>query len=754
MSEAQTDTTDPKQAADIEPVGQTQRQRWLRYGPNVLLAMLAATALTAFAVYLAQQHTRRIDLTQSRTFSLKPQTVQVIGGLKDKVRLISIYAPHTPSRGEAQDIDRPQVVADLLAEYRSRGRNIEIETIDKTRDVGKIEALIQTVKRDYGKQEERFRSFLREDYARILKELEEFAAAQLGELNRACEGVIEAATTRPAGDRPDDPAFIRALRLLPDRASQQFLYGVATTLEAIGDEGTAEARKRMDQLLREEGVPDYKRGLEVAKQDLEGLATLFELIGKQIDSLGERRAKIPPRLVEYYEKLGKAAAERQKSLRAETDRIGQLGSVDELDQLRRLLLSEEGGRGGREAQQAVFVLGPTQMRVLWYSQLWESTQGRRNLLETRDVRPRFNGEAQITAAIASVSQERRPTVAFIHPSIPQGMASDGRFSEVAARLKEYGFKVVEKDYLRWEMDPRQLPPSGGPEASDEELREAVWVVFVAANPMMMGMGGGLERRLREHLDRGGSAMLLMVPGGDSLYSILSAWGVRVHADMVAVRDVEDLPPAAEIDPLEIMVRQLPFTFVFNEFGDHPVTRPLAGLDGLVVQAVRVETTQPEATGVRVQPILMLPRTPRTWGETNTNNLMTNQEARFDPETDVLGPFPLGAVAEKENGGRLIVLGAGQMAMDFLVQWVDSQVLQQRRQRVARFPANGELFMNGVFWLARMDPLLSISASAMEISRIRPMTGFERGFWKIGVVMLGLPTLVILAGVGVYLRRRD
>ena len=50
--------------------------------------------------------------------------------------------------------------------------------------------------------------------------------------------------------------------------------------------------------------------------------------------------------------------------------------------------------------------------------------------------------------------------------------------------------------------------------------------------------------------------------------------------------------------------------------------------------------------------------------------------------------------------------------------------------------------------------IAISPAAMEVSRIGPISPGMLQFWRVGVLLIGLPALVLLAGVGVYWSRRD
>jgi hypothetical protein len=73
--------------------------------------------------------------------------------------------------------------------------------------------------------------------------------------------------------------------------------------------------------------------------------------------------------------------------------------------------------------------------------------------------------------------------------------------------------------------------------------------------------------------------------------------------------------------------------------------------------------------------------------------------------------------------------------------------------VPAFPGNAELFMNSIFWLAHLEPMLAISPAAMEVSRVAPMTNSAQWVWR-SLVLGGLPLAVLIAGLGVYFVRRD
>jgi hypothetical protein len=162
-----------------------------------------------------------------------------------------------------------------------------------------------------------------------------------------------------------------------------------------------------------------------------------------------------------------------------------------------------------------------------------------------------------------------------------------------------------------------------------------------------------------------------------------------------------------------------------------------------------------AAGAKTTPLLPVPQNMKVWGERNLAN-PEQTDFTFDtagPTADISGPFYAGAASEKDKS-RLVVLGALASFTNRMVTWPDEELLQKRRIQVARFPGNGELFTDAVFWLAHMEPMIAISPAAMQVSRISSMSEASLGFWRYGVLIILLPGLVLAAGIGMYFARRD
>jgi hypothetical protein len=480
-------------------------------------------------------------------------------------------------------------------------------------------------------------------------------------------------------------------------------------------------------------------------------ARIIEIFSKSKDD-----QKLAPPIREYmtgatpsYEKIKKLADDQL----AATKKLGDL----KLDDLRQSL----------RARDAILVMGESDMRVIPFEQVWKTDdQQLKNYVQGQEIKPKFAGEQQISTAILALSQTKKPKVVFVRaggpPLAQAGMGPfqrGGPMSQVADRLRQYNFEVLEKDLSgMWAMQAQMQQMPAPPEPSDEQIKDAVWIALAfptgQQNPMMPSPSIG--PKVSEHLKNGGSAMVLFAPQVENMADTMKEWGIDVHTNAVAVHEpIKTNDAARQGDAIE-EAQKYPFVFDIREYGDHMITRPLNSLPGFFVPmlAVKKATTQP--SGVKTTSIIPIPTEPKSWGETDLEGLSAgnNDAVKFDAAADVEGPLFGGAVAEKENGGaRLVVIASPMFAFDRYLNEPDVNMLR-RGVVVSRFPANAELFNNAVFWLSKMETMIAISPAAMEVSRIEPIKPMALRLWREGLLMIGLPVAVILAGALVWFARRD
>jgi ABC-type uncharacterized transport system involved in gliding motility auxiliary subunit len=93
--------------------------RQARYGGNALLISLTFIAILGFVNFLSSRYHARVDLTESKQYSLSPQSIQVLKALDNPVKITAFM-----SAGYAQELQ------DLLDEYSYHSDQIEVEIID------------------------------------------------------------------------------------------------------------------------------------------------------------------------------------------------------------------------------------------------------------------------------------------------------------------------------------------------------------------------------------------------------------------------------------------------------------------------------------------------------------------------------------------------------------------------------------------------------------------------------------------------
>ncbi|HTL28221.1 MAG TPA: Gldg family protein [Tepidisphaeraceae bacterium] len=717
---------------------QNQQERWLKYGLNVGVAILVVIALGIAITWLAEKKSRRIDTTASREYSLKPQTLSIIESLKSPVRIVSLYSePQKTGRtdeerlseGQNERTDYKQVVADLLEEYHSKGKNVEVETIDPVTTPSKVDDLITYVTDKYGGEVKRYKDFL----AKYPEQFEQLRKLTTEEAQKVQKLPLDEANT-------------------PEL--QQTVLLAVVSVESMPDR-LKRGNEAIDRLLKNTKPPDYKRATETVQDNMETFSTM---VGEVVDKFGQYKAdpKVPAAIRQYmnesvphYQALKKIADD----VATQVKNLGEL----KLDDLRQNL----------KQVNTILVMGDTEMRSLTFEQVWPMDTNVRNYVQDAPVKRRFAGEQQISTAIFSLQQKGKRKVVIMRPGgaplaepamLP--FRRGGPLSAIADRLRDYNFDVVEKDMSgMWAMQAQMQQMPSAPEPTDEQIKDAIWIVVDLPNDQrQQGMPPPtpMAPKIAEHLKAGYPVLVLMSPQGEDLSPVLKDYGISVHPDAIAVHDVIASTDARSNDIAEEAQRR-PFIFVMNHFGEHPLTKPLSSLDAIMLAVVPVQkssvaSTQPTTQPVTTTELLPLPQQPKTWGERNFESIEGPDGPKFDEKTDLAGPINAGIAAQKADS-RLVVFGAWQAFSDGVLNVPDIE-MAKRGLPVARFPANSELFINSVFWLAKMEPMISISPAAMEVSRISDIKPAALNAWRVGVLLIGLPGLVVLSGLYVYFTRRD
>lgn len=79
-------------------------RRATRYGLNAALMVLLVLGVTGLVQALSFQHNWRWDLTETKRFSLAPQTIQILGSLKAEVNAVGFFRSDQPGKRVAEDL--------------------------------------------------------------------------------------------------------------------------------------------------------------------------------------------------------------------------------------------------------------------------------------------------------------------------------------------------------------------------------------------------------------------------------------------------------------------------------------------------------------------------------------------------------------------------------------------------------------------------------------------------------------------------
>jgi hypothetical protein len=325
----------------------------------------------------------------------------------------------------------------------------------------------------------------------------------------------------------------------------------------------------------------------------------------------------------------------------------------------------------------------------------------------------FKGEQAFTGALIQLSEGRKPKVLF---TTGHGELSlDGQDAR--------GLSSVQQILGRDNFDLQEWTSIGQPSIP------AGTDLVVIAGPTGTFLPPELAAFAR-YLDGGGRMLVLVdprlgqAPGSGltptGLESWLAGYGVKVGNDIV-------------VDPPSTIPSFGAETIFAKDYGDHPITRPLAqGNLPVLVSLVR-SVGKGQESGVNVTELVRT--SGQGWGETDLAHL----EKVDHDAADVGGPVPLGVAVEADRGNnkmRLVVFGDSDFATNQLVQ--------------GNAP-NAILLSNALNWLVEREALLAIPSKKTEQVRLN-LTGAQfRTVYLIALALL--PGLAIVAGSLVYVRRR-
>jgi len=687
------------------PAGATQNTRRVTYGLNVLVAVLLALSLVVFLNWISNRQYKRFDLTAAGQYSLSPQTKQVLKDLKDDYQIVTLFRADNSNAVRARD---------LVAEYGRRSSHIRVQHIDTAAEPEQLDLFYTELKDRYADKLKPMETAVNRG-TEALEEVKKQHTAQIAEVSKLLKN--------PAVGEGDAVTFAQRLTNELTRLANEVEQAKEDIKTYLGGGGRlpsfTKARDQVAAMLTE-------------RTKIYGVAIAgFERATAAQDT--------PSPVKEAFLTLVPQFKASQKTIADALTVIQGAAPVDEYDQLSTQFSS---------GQNTVAILAPKQVRVVPLVEMFrESAQRRAGNDDEAQPELDFLGEERITGTLIAMSLKNPPLVVFVFGSQP-ALGPGGQYQQIADRLQKLGLKVDQ-----WTPSPRpgpmgqMIPP--GPPPKGEEGQRLVWIVLPFDPPNRFNpMGGGGEQIvpvITERVATGDSAIFMLgyspvasMGGADPLLQMIEPWGITPHLDRIVLQEVA-VDARRKRPTAQHAISEWPANL--------PITVPLSGLAGVVSEyGLPMEIKSNKETGVEVSPLIVV-RGSGLWAEKNLQQ--GGNEIKLDPAM-AAESFIIGAASQSKTG-RIIVIGDPGWATDRVVN------LGQLGEGTAPltgavFPANAELFVNGVLWLSNLDTLIAASAHTQDIRRVDSLSpgSYKALRWAL---LAGIPIAILLAGTGVWLVRR-
>lgn len=688
-----------------------------RRSVSALLMLFFATIACGGAIYLGEISRTRIDLTAAGEHTLSERTRAQIRRL-DAPHEIVVLAEAARLNPESR-----RLITDMLDAYDRASDRITVTWIDPAQENGPqlYEAL--------------FRDRLAPLYQSRI-EAHALAVADAIERVRSLEPALAALSEHILAVRDALPADDQRRGLL-DRIAAQARLRSGEISELI-------AQLRRIAILR-------AGDLEIAdaRAARAALAAPAERLAAELDNAAQALAAVadPPDAADRASVAARAARSLRDQTLLAADAGAELAPLDLADVARTL-----------RDEDAVLVISPAGVRGVRFSALFppefDAAAGRAAL--------RFAGEEMIARAIASLDDDPAPIVVLVHAvdplldenNAPAGDTGRALFSRLVGELRAQRIDVLE-----WPV-AGDAPRPDLASIDPQRQRPVVYVViptFVASPSAAAGLAK-LSDTVAALIEQGASVLLSLEPSTlprigepDPMIAPLARFGV--------------FPDTSR--PLLTRLSTPRGPVVWHEFQlasgpeEHPIAAAAASLRTIVGWPIPIELR--DAPGALAAPLLTVPPSPNTWGEsqwlayrsTPLDRRAGVQNPPSPDQSDLLdGPWTVAAAAQTlapsgQRAQRIVVVGSNGWFFDPIL-WELQQV--DGRPALAN-PGNIELLQASIDWLAFRDDMIAPSPHARLTPRIGaiPPARLTAIRWAL---VLALPTAVLLLGLAVRALRPE
>lgn len=335
-------------------------------------------------------------------------------------------------------------------------------------------------------------------------------------------------------------------------------------------------------------------------------------------------------------------------------------------------------------------------------------------------------EESITNAILKLSRNEEKKIYFLNGHGEHSVDSTERdgYSMARSALQKENYRVEALNLMQQEQVPK----------------DAAAVVICGPQKELFPQE---ITSLKNYLASGGKLMVLVEPQQDGgLSDFLKSYGVELKNDIV-------------IDKLSRIFGGSYLTPVVVQYGLHKITDSF-GVATFYPEARSVTPSKEMPEGVQVE--VLASTSPNAWAETNMK-LLDQGQAGFDEKEDITGPVSLAAISEIDTA-KVLPKPPENPSQDknnpegangkkaYLIVAGDSNFADNTNFALS---GNGDFFLNMVNFLAEEENLITIRPRE-KVGRPLIMTENQMRMLLWTVLVL-VPLLVVLTGLGVYRMRR-
>jgi len=697
--------------ATTKPTPDSHAIRRAKYALSLAVAVIAAVGIVVFVNWIAARQYLRLDLTANRSYSLSAQSKAVLNQLDGSYRIVTLL----PDKAEAQSEQAALVygrVRDLADEYARYASTVDAEHIHIS-DVPKAEDLNQAIITAF-----------EDELAPLIEAIDQGRSGL--EKSQAVNKELIAVMMAAVNDEnvaSDSPAF--ELFQAAATRCKQFEQTAEQTLDQIDE--------WMDQvLLNYTGIKDQLQGVLTDHDAVLGVIT------NRADQLVRGDATenaVKETLLEVIELCKRAQATMKSPLK-------QMSLTEPAPRYNQVFLDLSSGA-------SVVLLGPGKVKIVPVSEMW-----RPDMQAYRDqgvTQPQYLIEEKLTGALLGMTIEQPPMVVFVLSGTGAALGPQGRYNTVAQRLKSADFTVTQWNPAG-QMSPMGQPTPPMPRPQAQPGQKTIWVILPTPdqsmnNPMMMAANPRqqIADLLIERTEAGDSAMVLLAIDPASAFGVtnpitdwLATWGLTPQTDRIILKQVQLANRQTD---------NVGFFLIDTWPGALPITTALSGMQGVVELASPILVGNDDMT--THYPLIELTER-RMWTHSDLSSQQAIADAKFN-EADSAESFTIG-VASEQDGKRLVTVATPAWAGDSIT---GLGLLGPGTAEMfgSRFPANSELFVNSVYWLAGLEDLIAASPRSQDVPRINPMTASTL-WWHQTALLTGMPATAILLGLIVWWVRRS